>query len=719
MSFTLLNQGEPDRVDTGVVSANFFSMLGIAPLHGRTFVPGDDDPGAEAVLVLSYGYWRDKFGGDAGVIGRVLEMNNRPHTVVGVLPDYPQYPRQNDVYMPTSACPFRAAAEQNLPMGHRSFAALRVFGRLAPGMPVEAAASEVATAAATFETDHRQDHVRTRSEGFVGHLRPLREELVSGARPMLFALAGATLLVLLIACANVANLALARTVRRERELSVRLALGAGRGHIVRQLVTESVIVALAGGTLGVLLAWPSLDLIAAFIGRFTPRTGEIALDGSVLAFAVVASVLSGVVFGTAPALAMRRNLATAMREGGAQSGESRARRTLRGGLVVAQVAVSFVLLVGAALLLESLYRLSTIPLGFQADRVMTAAVFGNFSRTSTPEDEERLRRGILERLRGTPGVEAAAMTNAVPQSDIQPSNLPLVLEGGGSGDARRLEADRNVATDGYFETLGIPVLAGRDISASDTRDTARVAVINASMARFWDGDNPIGRRFAIAPPPGASQGPQWLTVIGVVPDFRLHSVDREIPAAYYVPAAQAGGAGRILARARGNPYDLVGSIKAAVHGTDPQIPVEELISLPDLRSGRLATPAVTTLLLSLFAAVALLVALAGLAGVIGTSVSQRTREFGLRMALGASRASVLQLVLRQGMALVIAGLVLGVLGGYGFGRLIASYLFQTAPTDVLAYAAVAALFIVAALLATLGPARRATRVDPLVALRSE
>jgi predicted permease len=723
MSFTLLNQGEPDRVDTGVVSANFFSMLGIAPLYGRTFADADDDLGAEAVLVLSHAYWRDKFGADPRVVGRVLEMNNRPHTVVGVLPEYPQYPRRNDVYMPTSACPFRAAAERTLPLGHRSFAGLRVFGRLASGAGATAAGSEVATVAASFEADHPQDYARTRSLGIAGRVQPLREQLVEGARPMLLALTGTTLLVLLIACANVANLALARTLQRHRELAVRSALGAGRARIVRQLVTESLIVAIAGGVLGLGLAWLSLDLIVGFVGRFTERTGEIAVDGRVLAFTVAASIVSGIAFAAAPALATRRNLAEAMREGSAQTGDGGGRRRLRSGLVVAQVAVSFALLVGAALLLESFYRLSSVPLGYTADRVMTAAIFGNFSRGTTPEDALRLQTGILDRLRAAPDVDAAAMTNAVPQSDIQPFNQPLRLDGIAAGDGRRLEADGNLASDGYFETLGIPLLAGRDIRATDTRETAPVAVINASMAKLWDGVDPIGRRFAIdgPPPPGQPDGPRWLTVVGIVPDFRLYSVDREIPAAYYTPAAQSGfGAGRLVVRARsGNPYDLVRTIKAAVHGVDAQVPVEELVSLRELRDTRLTTPAVTTALLTIFAVVALAVTLAGLAGVIGTSVSQRTREFGLRMALGASRSSVLQLVLRQGLVLVAAGIALGVAGAYAFGRLIARYLFETTPTDALAYAGVALLFVLAALTATFGPARRATTVDPLRALRSE
>ncbi len=723
MSFTLLNQGEPDRVDTGVVSANFFRMLGINPLVGRTFVDDDDDLGSQAVLVLSHGYWREKFGGDPAVVGRVLEMNNRPHTVVGVLPAYPQYPRDNDVYMPTSACPFRSAAEENLPQGHRSFAALRVFGRLTPGGTVTQATSEVATIASSFDVDHPDDYLRALALGMTGRAESLEEQLVSGARPMLLALTGTTLLVLLIACANVANLAVARTVRRSRELAVRAALGAGRGRLVRQLVTESVIVAIAGGGLGLALAGLSLDLLVGFVGRFTARTGQIAIDGGVLGFTLAASVLTGIIFGVAPALSTRRNLSQSIRDGGAQTGEGAGKQRLRAGLVVAQVAVSFILLVGAALLLQSFYRLASVPLGFRTDRVMTAAIFGNFSRIGTSDDAVRFYDRVLARLRGSPGIRSAAITNAVPQSNIQPFNQPIRLEGLTFIDGRRLEADGNVASDGYFETLGIPILSGRDLGPGDGRDTARVAVINASMAKLWDGSDPVGQRFALETPPNptnGTQGPQWIRVVGVVPDFRLYGVDREIPAAYYIPVAQsAGGGGRLLVSTDGNPYDLIPIIKAAVHGVDAQIPVEELASLQELRNSQLANSGVTAALLLIFAGVALLITLAGIAGVVGTSVSQRTREFGLRMALGASRGSVLQLVLGQGLILVAVGVAIGLAGAYGFSRLIARFLFATAPTDLGAYAAVALVFAIAALLAALGPARRATTIDPLRALRCE
>jgi putative ABC transport system permease protein len=716
MSFTLLRRGEPDRVDTGVVSANFFSMLGVKPLLGRTFAAGEDQHGAEAVLVLSHHYWQDKFGADPNIVGAVVEMNDRPHTVVGVLPDYPQYPRRNDVYMPASACPFRDAAGQNLPGGHRSFAALDVFGRLRPGVTREQAAAEVAGVAKTFPRDHASDY--RQAPDLTGDVENLRETLVQNARPLLMALAGTTALVLLIACANVANLALARTVRRSRELALRTAVGASRGRLLAQLLTENVLVALLGGVFGVAIAWLSLELLVGFVGRFTSRTTEVALDGTVLTFALATSLVTGILFGVAPALASRRSLMVSFREGGAQSGESASRHRLRSTLVVAQVAVSFVLLVGAALLLRSFYRLATVDLGLDSDRVMSAAYFGNFS-TFTPADSLRINSQILERVRQAPGVVSAAVTTAVPLSDISPGVVTLRLDDGRGDDGPRLQADPNVASEGYFETLGVPLVAGRSFRLADSVDAPTVAVINQTLARQWKGD-PIGSRFQVEgaqPQPG--QDP-WVTVVGVVADFQLYAPDQEVPGQYYVSYQQAGGfAGRLIARSAGDPRELGPALKAAVHSVDPLSPVEELQSIGELRRGQLATPRLTAALLTIFAAVALIVTLAGIAGVLGTSVTQRTREIGVRMALGASRGSVLRLVLGQGLALVLLGLVLGVAGALAFSRVLARYLFATAPTDLVAYCAVAAVFVLAALVAAFGPARRATGVQPLVAFKAE
>jgi len=714
MAFTLLKRGEPDRVDTGVVSARFFDMLGIRPLYGRTFVDKDDEHGAEAVLVLSHKYWREKFGGDPSVVGLAVEMNNRVHTIVGVLPDFPQYPRENDVYMPTSACPFRDSAGQRLPQGHRSFSGLRVIGRLAGDRSLGSASAEIAGVAGSFERDYPNDY--RRAAGLTGRAVSLDETLVSTSRPMLFALSGTTLLVLIIACANVANLSLARMAHRRREFAVRAALGAGRGALLRQLVTESVLVALTGGVLGLGLAWLTQEALASFIGRFTTRSGGIAIDGGVLGFALAVSVLTGLVFGAVPILTIRRNLMTAIREGAAPSGEGASRHRLRAVLVVAQVAISFVLLVAAALLLESLHRMSTVELGYETRQVMTASIFGNFTSVGNDTDAQRIQSSVLERLRVSPGVVSAAVTSAVPLSAIQPGQQTIRIEGRTAGDRELLQVDAGLASDGYFETLGVPILAGRTFRISDTRDTPRVAVINRSMAAYWQGADPVGSRFALE----GGAAPTWITVIGVVGDFRLYGADRDVQPQFYSTYLQTGGfTGRLLVRAAGDPAALVPTIKNAIHGVDPALPVEEVQTLESLKNGRLAAPGVTAALLTIFAGVAWIVTLAGIAGVVGTSVSRRTREFGLRMALGATRRSVLKIVLTQGLVLAAIGIGIGVVGAHLFGQLMQRLLYATEAADLAAYAVVAAVFLLAALGASYGPARRAISIDPLIALKSE
>jgi putative ABC transport system permease protein len=714
MSFVLLNQGEPDRIQAAVVSANFFDMLGVKPLLGRTFRKGDDDIGAEAVLVLSHEYWVSKFGGDTGVIGRVLRMNNRPHTVVGVLPAFPQYPVASDVYMSTSACPFRAGAQTNPRQGHRSFAALRVFGRLADGASVDRATAEVRTVAESFNKAHAADHEATGSRGLTGRAASLQDELTAESRPLLLALGACTVLILILACANVANLALALSMRRVRELGLRTALGAGKVRLFRQLATESLIVAAAGGLLGLALAYATQSLLVEFVGRFTPRTGQIGIDGGVLLFALGVSVVTGLAFGAKPAMTTDGSLMAALREGSAQAGESRQRQRLSATLVVAQVAVSFVLLVGAGLMIQSLYRIASIPLGYRGENVLTAAYFGNFSRMNTPAEAQRVQTQILDSLRATPGVRAAALTNAVPQVSVTPGQVIVTVEGQPAADGVRLEADPNVASDGYFDLLEVKMLGGRDFRASDTLETPPVAIVNRAMASFWGGRDPIGGRFTTGP----AQNRVTRTVVGVVDDFRLYGAsERAVEAQFYVPTTQVPfPAGRVLVRSQGSgPTEA--AIRTAVHGADAQLPVEDVRTLDQLRRERLTSPGVTTALLAIFAAVALAITLAGLAGLVSTSVSQRTREFGLRIALGASRGSVLRMVLGQGTWLVGAGIALGAAGAFWFAKLISRYLFATPPTDPVAYLLVALVLVCAALVATVGPARRATAVDPLVTLK--
>jgi putative ABC transport system permease protein len=713
MNFDLLRRGEPDRVDTGVVSHDFFDVLGIKPILGRSFRAADDTLGADAVLILSYSYWQTKFGGDPKIIGQVFEMNDRPHTVVGVLPNVPHYPQENDVYMSVSACPFRAAAEKRINQNRRAFAGLTVFGRLKTGISRERATTDVETICGRFT--HDNPTVYRPGSGFTATTLPVREELTRNARPMLLMLLATTGLILLIACANVANLTLARLLRRDRELAVRAAMGAARGRLVRQLLTESTLLSLAGGIVGLVFASFTISLLTTFVGRFTSRTGEIGIDPWVLGFTLLVSIVTGVVFGTFPALTSRVDLVSAMKQGARGSSESLGRKRVQSALIVAQVAVSVVLLIGAGLLMSSFYRLQKVDAGYQGDRVLSAEAFTNFSKYPDAASQLRFYQPVLERLEAEPGVVSVAVTNAVPLSASTPNSNPFEIEGRKTDNPdKRPSADVRVVTPNYFMTLGIPMVQGRAFNALDRRESPAVVIINRAMVRYWDKSDPVGSRVSF------DNGQNWATVVGVVGDVKQFGLDRDSTAQVYQPLSQTQGlAGRFLVRTNGDPLNAAKMIREDVHAVDPNMPVENVQTLDEIRDKYLATPKLTATLLMVFAGLALLVTMSGISGVIATSVNQRMQEFGVRMALGSSRNGVLTLVLRQGLALVVFGLAIGIVGSVALTRLLSTYLFDTKPTDVVTFAVVSLLFVVAGAVACLGPAWRATRVDPMLALRAD
>src|SRR5688572_25133955 len=714
MNFDLLRRGEPDRVAAGVVSANFFDVLGITPLVGRTFVPSDDTRGADAVLILGYAYWQTRFGGDRSIVGQVFEMNDRLHTVIGVLPPVPHYPNEVDVYMPTVACPFRSAAERQIDGNRRAFPALQVFGLLKPGVAAASAAAEVSTVGSRFRQDFPAVYRPART-AFQARTAEVLTELTSDARPMLFILLGTTGLVLLIACANVANLTLARMLRRDRELAMRMALGAGRGRLIRQLLTESTIVSVAGGIVGLAFAWSTVDMLTTFIGRFTARTGEIEIDPWVLAFTLGVSVATGLIFGTFPALASRVDLVSVLKAGGKGTSNMGGRSRVQSVLIVAQVAVSVVLLIAAGLLLLTFYRLQRVDPGYRGDRVLSAEVFGNFSKYSTPQSVRALYTSVLSRLESSPGVISAAITNGVPLSGVQPGQTRFQIRGVTYENPDVAPtADIRVATPRYFDTLAIPMRGGRAFSDLDHEDAARVVIINESMVRYWEGRDPIGGEVSF------NNGETWSRVVGIVGDVKAYGLDREAVAQIYQPLRQANGLqGRVLVRMTGDPVAAALIIREAVHAVDPDVPIENVRTMAEIRALSLATPRLTAMMLSVFAALALLVTGTGITGVIATSVSHRTREFGVRMALGAGRASVLTMVLGQGLVLVALGLAVGIAISLALVRVLQSYLYATAPTDPLTFALVITALLAAGALAALGPAWRATRVDPMLALRAD
>jgi predicted permease len=710
MSFILLGREEPEQVQTGVVSANFFDLLGVKPMLGRSFRPGEDLPGAEPVLVLSYKYWQQSHGADPDVVGKTFTMNDRVHTVVGVLPPVPSYPGDDDVYMPVCACPFRSSQQVS---ENRRARMVRAFGLLKEGETADHCRADMATVAGRLKETYPDEYPV--NGGYTAGATALREALTERARPTLFILLGTAGLVLLIACANVANLFLARMVRREREMAVRAALGAGRRRLLRQLLTESTMLAVAGGALGLLLAYVGLDLLVSFAERFTPRTGEISIDGSVLLFTLIVSIATGLVFGSMPALPTGDNLVTALKEGGNSASTASRRQRLRSALIVAQVAVSFVLLIGAGLMLRSLIRLQQVDPGFNPENVLTMAVALNWSKYTDDDKERGFYRALLEQVNTHPGVLSAGVSGRVPLADSRPFNSGFRIEGRPADDGTTPLADVRIVSPGYFPTMGIPLLKGRTFTEGDHEQAPEVAVINQSLARrYWGNDDPVGSRITF------DDGASWITIVGVTGDVKQYGLDREVTGELYAPILQSPILyANLFVRTASDPMGIARQMREAVYAVDPQQPVSDVQTMEQVRSESLASPRLTATLLGLFAALALVITASGIGGVMALWVTQRTHEIGIRMALGASQAKVLRMVLGQGLALVLAGLAAGIVGALALNRMLSGMLFGVAPTDPPTYAAVAVVLLAAAATACLAPARRATSIDPMIALRAE
>lgn len=712
MFFVLLGGPEPQRVQTGVVSANYFDTLGVAPIRGRTFLPGEDKKGAEAVLVLSYAYWMRAFGGDPSVVGRVFRMNDRAHTVVGVLPPIPGYPEDNDVYMPVSACPFRSDPRMET---DRGAGMMQAFARLKPGVRFEAARTDLASIAARMAHDHPADY----PDSIHLSITPvsLREELTRQARPTFLLLFATVGLVLLLACANVANLSLARLVRREKEMALRSALGAARARLTRQLLTESLLVSLTGGILGVVLAASGRGLLVHFAKRFTPRASEIAMDVPVLVFSLGVALLVGLALGLLPALSPRRSLSAALQEGRDASAATPARLRARNLLIAAQVAISFVLLVGAGLMLRTLWKLSHVDTGFRSERVLTARLSMNFTRYAKKEDRLDFQDRLVERLSREPGVLSVALANSFPLNEGGPNNGTYEVEGRrAASPEKRPRANFQRVSGDYFRTIGVPVLRGRAIAATDRLEAPLVAVLNDHMARHvWPGEDPVGKRIEIEVDRGKMA---WAEIVGVVGDVRQYSLAEAPADEVFFSIRQFPGLGTCLVRSDGDPRRLERAVRAAVHAIGPEQPVDRIRTLEEVRAGALDSQRLTATLLLLFATLALTITATGIAGVVGFSVGQRRQEFGIRMALGALPGAVRGMVLRQGMRHVAVGLALGLAAALVLTRLWANLLYEVSPTDPPTFLVVAVMLLGVAALSCFIPARRATSVDPMVALRS-
>ncbi len=712
---TLTGRGEPEILNLVNVTGDLFDLLGTQPLLGRAIQPADEAAGAR-VAVLSHRLWRRRFGGDPSIVGQALLLAGKPVTVVGVMPPSFAFPRGAE--MPAG---FGFAAEPDLwfsmlltpeqrqARGNHDSVCL---GRLKPGIDRAVANAEMVALAARLAERYPDT-----DRGWSVRVEPLREQLTGTVRPALLILSGAVALVLLIACINVANLFLAQAAARQKEVAVRTALGASRGRMVRQLLTESLLLALAGGAVGALLAVWSLRALAVLIPAGV-RVGGLGLDGRVLAFTFLLALAAGALAGLAPALQMTRSdLASTLRDGTrAGSMTFRGRRTLR-GLVVAETAMAVLLAVGAGLLLRSFTRLTAVNPGFRPRGVLTAEV--TLPDSSRPPQIAAFYATALERLRAVPGVEAAGAVSNLPMSGAE-SLSSFVVEGRPRPEpGQSSSADQRVATPGYFETLGVPLYSGRLFRDGDAAEAPRVAVIDETMARtYWPGVDPLGKRFHRGS--ADAKQPNWITVVGVVGNVRNSGLHVEPRPQVYLPETQTTFSTMSLAvRTKGDPRRLAAAVRAAVHTVDPSQAVSNMMTMDEMIDRSLAGRRFNLILLGLFAGLALVLSAVGIYGVMAYSVAQRTREIGLRMALGARRRTVLALVVREAGILTLGGLAAGLILSFLATRLMASLLFGVGTNDPITLTAVSAALALVSLGAAYVPGQRATRVDPMVALRAE
>jgi putative ABC transport system permease protein len=709
-SLTLMGSEEPERIQCALVSASLFPLLGIQPVLGRAFLPEEDQPQGAPVVILGYGLWQRRFGSSASIIGQNITLTGNRYTVIGVLPAEFKMPSQlmgvgrpYDVWMPVGP-----SARQRSRGQHR----FEAYARLKSGVTLARAQDDLSLIASRLAAQY-PDSNKDKGLGLV----PLRELAVRDSRTVLFILLGAVSFVLLIACANVANLLLARAAARQKEIAIRMAMGAGRARIIRQMLTESVLLAVLGGGAGLLLALWGADAFAALHPGGLPRLDEVGIDGRVLGFTFGISLLTGLVFGLAPALqASKSDLLVTIKEGSGQIASSAGSRRIRGLLVISEVALSLVLLIGAGLLINSFWRLQQVNPGIQPDHLLTL-------RLTLPQNDYRdnqqashFYQQLLARFGAMPGVESAGAVTILP------------LGGGFSCDSFTRDdrpappgqepcAEYRSVTPGYFKTMGIALVHGREFTERDLRAAPPVAVINETMARRFFADvNPIGMR--ITPDTGERISRE---IVGVVRDVKHFGLDKEAGAELYVPYFQDAWARSmtIVLRTSGDPASLSSAARREVWALDKNLPVANIQTMEQLLARSIAEPRFRTLLLGLFASVALLLAASGIYGVMSYAVTQRTPEIGIRMALGASTADVLKLVVGHGMILTLIGVTLGLGAAFTLTRWLKSLLFGISATDPLTFTVIALLMMAVALVACWIPARRATRVDPMVALRYE
>jgi putative ABC transport system permease protein len=712
--FNITGAGEPEFLGGVRGSVSLFSLLGVEPKLGRTFAPEDDQPGAERVVIISHGLWERRFGSDPNIIGQKLSLNDEPYTVVGVLPagfQFPrkgempapyQFPRQADFYTPLAWSPAQAA--------NRDRNYLVVVARLKTGATFEQAGVEMNAIAERLQ----EQYPHLNKEALVV---PLHQQVVGKVRTALLVLLGAVGFVLLIACANVANLLLARAASRQKEIAIRTALGASRVRVIRQLLTESVLLSLVGGTLGLLLALWGIDLLLTISPSNLPRVDTIGIDERVFAFTLAVSLLTGIGFGLVPAIQVSKpDLNDALKEGGRSSSVGFRHNRFRGLLVVSEVALSLVLLIGAGLMIRSFVTLLNVDTGLTVQNVLTLDIGLPRNKYTGPQQIAFFQQ-VLSRMQSLPGVQAVGSVYPLPLSGAE-EGRGFSIEGRASNPGQIFSAGPRCFNGDYFKVMGIALLRGRELTERDNADSPRVLVINEAMAKaFWPDDDPIGKRLAFDRTNGT---PNWREIVGIAKDVKHVSLDETARPEMYIPFDQFPMFFQtIVLRTTGDPLSLVAAARSEVLAVNKDQPISNVHTMEELVSNSIAERRFNMLLLSIFAIVALLLSAVGIYGVMSYSVAQRTHELGLRMALGAQSSHVVALVVRQGMTLALIGVGIGLVASFALTRIMSSLLYGVSATDTLTFSVIALLLASVALLACYLPARRATKVDPMVALRYE
>ena len=716
-SFNLSGSGEPALLDGFRTSAGFFPALGVSPILGRTYTPAEDAPGHEHVVVISHRLWSERFGNDPAILGRSLNLNAIPYTVIGVMPANFAFPRAEE--MPVS---FNFPREPQLwvPLAIPEVAPpgpseLAVISRLKPGLNLSQAQAQM-----NVVTRHAEQLDPRWKGWFNTRLTPLEKQVVGDTQRPLLLVLGSVGIVLLIACSNVANLLLARSFARRREFTLRSALGAARGRLLRQLLTESVLLAFAGGLFGIVLAFGGVYFGKTFAPVGIPRLHEISLDWRVFAFAFGVAALTGIFFGLAPAIAAtRENVVESLKEGGQRSGGSLAHPKLRNALLVSQIAMALVLVISAGLLTRTFFRLLRVDPGFRPMQVLSFELSLPSLKYPDRDHIVTLYTRALDRLKALPSVEAVGLGETLPLGGEGESTVIKIVEHPVADNKELPFANYTIVSSGFFPAVGTLLLRGRGIAESDTADSESVAVINATMAKkYWPGEDALGKHVAL----GSPRFPVS-TIVGIVPDIKHFSMREDPAPEMYVPYTQKPWPSMLIMhfalRTQVDPAAITASVREAIHAIDADLPVANLAPLSTLVDNSLTEPRFSMLLLAAFATLALVLATVGMYGVISYSVAQRTQEIGIRMALGAARQDVLKMVLSQGVRLAGLGIAIGVVAALAVTRLMVSFLYGVPATDPLTFTAVALLLLGVALLACYVPARRAMRVDPLVALRYE